>query len=288
MRKLIFDWKNILVFLAIFIITFFTVFYRYIDYAAKTPERLKDLVVSESRDVPITEEELEIKKKKNFFENFIELKNYFNMDDLYMDYTSTKVRIIPLITIMSIFIYMNLKNKLLKYNIGRNVKFEKEKNKSKKLLALLTPVYSLVLVLILLTIALISSNLNFKKYWDFLFSKNDILSLIFVNNISVFIGKEIITFIGLYIFNLFVLELADRYETINAIIIMFMLIWLVPALTLNSSEILSNVNNYGIYGILTFGSSYSYTLIEIIIPIITTGLFIYWIKRLNTDEKEVV
>lgn len=88
---------------------------------------------------------------------------------------------IPILIAIISFDYNSIKNKLLKFNIGKNNDYEKKLRKTKFNLALVVMINILIIFIILMSVGLIFGQLNSKVrlYDDNTFIQNSILNTIF-------------------------------------------------------------------------------------------------------------
>lgn len=275
--------KYLALYAVIFLATLFVVFYRYIEYAYKAPERLpKPGEISD-----MSQEEIERNRKNNFFQNLFELKSHFAFSSTYQDYGAAKMRILPVVIISTMFLYFNLKNNLVKYNIGRNKLYQREKHRLQIKTALITPLFSLTVTITLLLIGLSSTHRNFSSpFFYFIYDHNDIIRLLMVNNIMAFIFIELFTLTGLFLLNLLVLSLIDRYGKFDALLMLIILTWLAPAVLLGN-RFLETFYYLSPGSIMLLGSLHGYSLLQIIMPILFLMLTNIWIGKLNNDQLEI-
>ena len=283
MTMKIINHKYLALYLIILCATLFMVFYRYIDYAYKAPSRLQD--TSQESDMP--PEMIEKAKKKNFLEHFLDLKNHFAFNSTYADYGSAKIRVLPIVIISTIFLYSNLKNHAIKYTIGRNNTYQRGKSKLKIKIALITPIFSLTIILVLLTIGLLSTDRNFSSpLFYFMYNHSDIISLFMINRIVCFVFFEVVIFVWLFLFNLLTLNLLDRYGKFDTLLIVIILAWLAPAVLLGNTflEIIYQLLPGGVF---LLGSLNGYTLAQLLMPILVLIIANIWIGKLSNDKLEI-
>lgn len=284
--KKILNFKYIILLISIAVVSLFMVFYVYINYTYEMHGRYKNIDLSTySGDMP--KEKIEEIQSRNIFQNFLSLKDGFSIDMSYSKYCQIKTRIIPIVIISAFFLYSNLKRNLIKYNIGRNDKYVNENNKLKRKISMIPAVFSLIVVLILTIIGLFSTTNNFLTYFKFLYNHNDMISYFMFNNIMVFIIFEIISFIGIYAFSLFALEIVDRYGNIDGTIIFIILSWVLPIITSSNSNILVEIRKALPHSILLIGTEHGCSIIDLILPIVILGASILWIRKLDYDKIEV-
>lgn len=278
----IINYKHLALYLIILCATLFMVFYRHIDYAYKAPSRLQNV----SQDSDISPEVIEKAKKKTFLEHFFDLRANFTLDSTHSDYAAIKFRVVPIVVVSVIFLYINLKNHLIKYNIGRNNKYEFEINKLQRKLSLIPACFSAVVVLALFLIGLTSTRPNLGMHFTLLYDHSDIISFIMRNNFIVLIVFEIVSFIGIYVLTQLTLRLIDRYGKLDGILIFLLIVWIIPMLPV-STGILYEAKVLLPHALLSNGVYIGTSLFQMIAPIVIASVISFWLRRLNTNEIEV-
>lgn len=284
--KKILSFKYIALYGIIAFVTLFMVFYIFINYTFDVDSKYKNLNYS-NYEGDMSQEEFEETKNQNIFQKFLSLKEGFSFDTSYSKYCQIKIRIIPITIISIFFLYSNIKNKLIKYNIGRNINYNKENLKLKRRVALIPAVFSLLLVIILLVIGLVSTKNNFLTYFKFLYNHNDILNCFIFNNIASFICFEIFSFIGIYIFSLFSLEVVDRYGNIDGIIILLIISWIFPIITSGAGNVLLEINKILPHSVFFIGAVDGTAFLDLFIPVVILECLILWLRKLDYDKIEV-
>lgn len=274
--------KYLALYLIILCATLFMVFYRYIDYAYKAPSRLQNT----SQDSDLSPEIIEQAKHKNVLQHFLDLRANFTLDSTHSDYIAIKLRVIPVIIISVIFLYINLKNHLIKYNIGRNTKYQSEIDKLQNKLSLIPACFSAVAVLALFLIGLTSTRPNLGMHFTLLYDHSDIISFIMRNNFIVLIVFEIVSFIGIYVLTQLTLRLIDRYGKLDGILIFLLIVWIIPMLPV-STGILYEAKVLLPHALLSNGVYIGTSLFQMIAPIVIASVISFWLRRLNTNEIEV-
>lgn len=281
MRRII-NYKYIVLYLIILLATFFMVFYRNIDYAYKAPSRLQNI----SEDSDMSPEEIERDRKKTFLQHFLDQKQGFSVGQKYNDILGIKTRTLPIVIISTIFLYLSIKNHLVKYNIGRNTRYQREKLKLKRKIALIPPLFSLASIVLLVVIGLLSSNDNFGYEFYFLYDHNSILRIFAFNELASFLVNEVFLFIGIYLLSMLTLELVDRYGKLDGILMFLIMVWVLPIFIIPRGYF-----NQALHLFLPHNSMIltapGVNLLKVIAPMIVMILAIFWIRRLKTDEVEV-
>ena len=215
---------------------------------------------------------------------------HFNIYDKYHDYIIIKLKIIPMIILGIVFLFVNFKNNLIKYTIGKKEVYNKEILKLKRKVALIPNIYLFIIMVIMLIITFINTKQIFtdnNSYFDLVFNKNDILYFITPIPIFRFIILELVTFISFYLLTELVLELVDRYGEINGILISGFVIWILPALFITNHPFFMHYNRYVPTGLMNSISLMSISITNVILPLIIQFVVVFWIRRLNIEKKEI-
>lgn len=109
------------------------------------------------------------------------IKNSLNPGSIKFDFMQIIGAYIPILIAIISFDYNSIKNKLLKFNIGKNNDYVKKLRKTKFNLALVVMINILIIFIILMSVGLIfgQPNAEFRLYDDNTFIKNSILNTIF-------------------------------------------------------------------------------------------------------------
>ena len=84
---------------------------------------------------------------------------YFNIYDKYHDYIIIKLKIIPMIILGIVFLFVNFKNNLIKYTIGKKEVYNQEILKLKRKVALIPNIYLFIITVIMLIITFINTTI---------------------------------------------------------------------------------------------------------------------------------
>ena len=105
----------------------------------------------------------------------------FDIGVIFSKFIQFVIIYIPILIAIISFDYNSIKNKLLKFNIGKNNDYEKKLRKTKFNLALVVMINILIIFIILMSVGLIFGQLNSKVrlYDDNTFIQNSILNTIF-------------------------------------------------------------------------------------------------------------
>ena len=109
------------------------------------------------------------------------IKNSLSPGSIKFDFMQIIGAYIPILIAIISFDYNSIKNKLLKFNIGKNNDYEKKLRKTKFNLALIVMINILIIFIILMSVGLIFGqiNSNVRLYDDTTFIQNSILNTIF-------------------------------------------------------------------------------------------------------------
>ncbi len=109
------------------------------------------------------------------------IKNSLSPGSIKFDFMQIIGAYIPVLIAIISFDYNSIKNKLLKFNIGKNNDYEKKLRKTKFNLALIVMINILIIFIILMSVGLIFGQINseFRLYDDKTFIQNSILNTIF-------------------------------------------------------------------------------------------------------------
>ena len=114
------------------------------------------------------------------------IKNSLSPGSIKFDFMQIIGAYIPILIAIISFDYNSIKNKLLKFNIGKNNDYEKKLRKTKFNLALVVMINILIIFIILMSVGLIfgQPNAEFRLYDDNTFIQNSILNTIFGSEIG--------------------------------------------------------------------------------------------------------
>ena len=256
MKKLLFNWKYITLFIVLILLTLYMVysiyFIQYFNFNTKS-----------SIEGYSTEKLINMKNEY--------LWGNLRFDLNYSGYNGIKYRVVLATIIGTVFILSILKKRLIKYNIGRNSEYHNEINKLKYKLAFVTPVFSLVMVLLIL---------------ENTYHRESFLSGV-INPLAVLTLTEVMSFIGLYIISILSYEIVDRFDVFRGIAIIFIVYLLLPIIisyiplgikniSLSMPALLINFNNYVFRNPLRF----------VLIALLYVGV-IFWMRKLDDKNVEV-
>ena len=272
MKKLLFNWKYITLFIVLILLTLYMVysiyFIQYFNFNTKS-----------SIEGYSTEKLINMKNEY--------LWGNLRFDLNYSGYNGIKYRVVLATIIGTVFILSILKKRLIKYNIGRNSEYHNEINKLKYKLAFVTPVFSLFMVILILAIGFIfSSDKTLGINWENTYHRESFLSGV-INPLAVLTLTEVMSFIGLYIISILSYEIVDRFDVFRGIAIIFIVYLLLPIIisyiplgikniSLSMPSFLISFNNYVFRNPLNF----------ILIALLYVGV-IFWMRKLDDKNVEV-
>lgn len=214
----------------------------------------------------------------------------FNIYDRYHDYMMIKLKIVPILILGIVFIFVNLKNNLIKYTIGKKEVYNEEILKIKRKIALIPEIYFIVITMIAIIITIFNTKLLFtdnNSYFDLVFNKNDVLYFLTPFSFLRFILLEFITLVSFYLLTELVLELVDRYGEINGILISGFVIWILPSLCISNHPFFMFYNRYVPTGLMHSILLMSISITNIIFPLFVQFILVFWMRRLSTENKEI-
>ena len=272
MRKILFNWKYLILFGAIILIGLYMIYsgyvFEYLNYNVQSSEE------------GISTEDLMQMRNKYFLGNI-------RFDLNYTGYNGIKHRVALATIIATIFILSTMKRRLLKYNIGRNEEYNKEMSKLKYRLSFITPIVSLLIVLIVLFIGFVfSSEKGIGDLWLKVYHPESIFGFI-REPYMVLIVLEIMSFIGLYIISLLSYEIVDRYDGFKGIIIIFLIYLLIPILITYLPLKISNIVKSMPSQLINFNNFMLIDPLEFIIPAIMYIGIVLWIRKLEDENIEI-
>ena len=233
-----------------------------------------------------------------FFEKIINVfRNFtvYDVGDNYYAFMNNRIKIVPFIIYIAILLFINFKNKLIKYNIGRNNCYEKEKNKLKLKIGLIVPIFMLFSCIVIFIITMISNRGNISDKNALLkefYSPNAWVIGKLMNPVVRIIWNEIFSFIGIYLLSIFALEIADRNSAIKGILIFSFVIWICPIivsfLSLGNGYLSEYINGYLPTYLLINGMYSSLLIRDIFIPIAVLVIGVFGIKNVDKSKDEII
>lgn len=272
MKKILFNWKYLILFGAIILIGLYMIYSGYIfEYLNYNIQSSEDGISTE---------------------NLVQMRNKFFLGNIrfdlnYTGYNGIKHRVALATIIATIFILSTMKRRLLKYNIGRNEEYNKEMSKLKYRLSFITPIVSLLMVLIILFIGIVfSSEKGIGDLWSKVYHPESIFGFIKEPHM-VLVVVEIMSFLGLYIISLLSYEIVDRYDVFKGIIIIFLIYLLIPILVTYLPIKIPDIVKSMPSQLINFNNFMVTDPLEFIIPAIMYIGITFWIRKLEDKNIEI-
>ena len=122
-------------------------------------------------------------------------------------------------------LYLNKKHNLIKYNIGRNNKYEKELWKDRLKFAIV-PVLHYVIVLTIMVVLALSTgnNIDYKFFWEI--KEGSFLYGIKDNQLLLFGFEQVITMFGTYVLSVMGILCLEALGKLRGTILFFVLMWI--------------------------------------------------------------
>ena len=153
------------------------------------------------------------------------VRELLSFDNRFRTYLMIKITIFPISVIFVGFLYLNKKHNLIKYNIGRNDKYEKELWKDRLKFAIV-PVLHYVIVLTIMVVLALSTgnNIDYKFFWgikegSFLYGIKD-------NQLLLFGFEQVITMFGTYVLSVMGILCLEALGKLRGTILFFVLMWI--------------------------------------------------------------
>ena len=126
------------------------------------------------------------------------VRELLSFDNRFRTYLMIRMTIFPISVVFVSFLYLNKKHNFIKYNIGRNNKYEKELWKDRLKFAIV-PVLHYVIVLTIMVVLALSTgnNIDYKFFWEI--KEGSFLYGIKDNQLLLFGFEQVITMFGTYI-----------------------------------------------------------------------------------------
>lgn len=152
------------------------------------------------------------------------VRELLSFDNRFRTYLMIRMTIFPISVVFMSFIYLNKKYNIIKYNIGRNNKYEKEIWKERLKFAFI-PVLHYIIILIIMVVLAISTgnNLDYKFFWEI--KEGSFLYGIKDNQLLLFGFEQIITMFGTYILSVMGILSLEAFGKLRGTILFFVLMW---------------------------------------------------------------
>ncbi len=153
------------------------------------------------------------------------VRESLEFDNNFRTYLMIRMTIFPISVIFVSFLYLNKKHNLIKYNIGRNNKYEKELWKDRLKFAIV-PVIHYVIVLVIMVVLALSTgnNINYKFFWEI--KEGSFLYGIKDNQLLLFGFEQVITVFGTYVLSVMGILCLEALGKLRGTILFFVLMWI--------------------------------------------------------------
>ena len=153
------------------------------------------------------------------------VRELLSFDNRFRTYLMIRMTIFPISVIFVGFLYLNKKHNLIKYNIGRNDKYEKELWKDRLKFAIV-PVLHYVIVLTIMVVLALSTgnNIDYKFFWEI--KEGSFLYGIKDNQLLLFGFEQVITVFGTYILSVMGILCLEALGKLRGTILFFVLMWI--------------------------------------------------------------
>ena len=153
------------------------------------------------------------------------VRELLSFDNRFRTYLMIRMTIFPISVIFVGFLYLNKKHNLIKYNIGRNNKYEKELWKDRLKFAIV-PVLHYVIVLAIMVVLALSTgnNIDYKFFWEI--KEGSFLYGIKDNQLLLFGFEQVITMFGTYVLSVMGILCLEALGKLRGTILFFVLMWI--------------------------------------------------------------
>ena len=153
------------------------------------------------------------------------VRELLSFDNRFRTYLMIRMTIFPISVIFVGFLYLNKKHNFIKYNIGRNNKYEKELWKDRLKFAIV-PVLHYVIVLTIMVVLALSTgnNIDYKFFWEI--KEGSFLYGIKDNQLLLFGFEQVITMFGTYVLSVMGILCLEAFGKLRGTILFFVLMWI--------------------------------------------------------------
>ena len=153
------------------------------------------------------------------------VRELLSFDNRFRTYLMIRMTIFPISVIFVGFLYLNKKHNFIKYNIGRNNKYEKELWKDRLKFAIV-PVLHYVIVLTIMVVLALSTgnNIDYKFFWEI--KEGSFLYGIKDNQLLLFGFEQVITMFGTYVLSVMGILCLEALGKLRGTILFFVLMWI--------------------------------------------------------------
>jgi len=153
------------------------------------------------------------------------VRELLSFDNRFRTYLMIRMTIFPISVIFVGFLYLSKKHNLIKYNIGRNNKYEKELWKDRLKFAIV-PVLHYVIILVIMVVLALSTgnNIDYKFFWEI--KEGSFLYGIKDNQLLLFGFEQVITMFGTYVLSVMGILCLEAFGKLRGTILFFVLMWI--------------------------------------------------------------
>ena len=153
------------------------------------------------------------------------VRELLSFDNRFRTYLMIKITIFPISVVFVSFLYLNKKHNLIKHNIGRNNKYEKELWKDRLKFAIV-PVIQYVIILVIMVVLALSTgnNIDYKFFWEI--KEGSFLYGIKDNQLLLFGFEQVITMFGTYVLSVMGILCLEALGKLRGTILFFVLMWI--------------------------------------------------------------
>ena len=153
------------------------------------------------------------------------VRELLSFDNRFRTYLMIRMTIFPISVVFISFLYLNKKHNLIKYNIGRNNKYEKELWKDRLKFAIV-PVIQYVIILVIMVVLALSTgnNIDYKFFWEI--KEGSFLYGIKDNQLLLFGFEQVITMFGTYVLSVMGILCLEALGKLRGTILFFVLMWI--------------------------------------------------------------
>ena len=153
------------------------------------------------------------------------VRELLSFDNRFRTYLMIRMTIFPISVVFVGFLYLNKKHNLIKYNIGRNNKYEKGLWKDRLKFAIV-PVIQYVIILVIMVVLALSTgnNIDYKFFWEI--KEGSFLYGIKDNQLLLFGFEQVITMFGTYILSVMGILCLEALGKLRGTILFFVLMWI--------------------------------------------------------------
>ena len=218
---------------------------------------------------------------------WIVVGNVFGFETAYGIYSGFRVHIFWIVAIFAAFIYLNRKNGIIKYNIGRNKDFFKECWKKRFKYALIPAIHYIFMIIIIAIVAnILGNNMNYN--FNYTIREDNILYIFKDNKLILFIVEQSFSVLTSYILAILAILFLEAFGKLIGIINYFGIFFIASLIT----GIIESIFKLGI-GTYAFLPTYYFAYsshdafdIHLLYPIPLTIVLILWLNSI-IKKKEI-